>query len=236
MSKTFTSTFSVAAFLWIQSVFTFAQKEGEEHDYVLEVEEARASLAEVRVVIEGEKLPLGEELHNLELELLTLRRQAKLARLEKAAREEEIKSLDKEAFQVDRYLADLESTIESYQISYQAFLLPGEVVGETEGLESILKAGVQRLEKLGGGGFIDGRATVVDGVVLDGTYAVLGPLTWFRSEGQVAAVEVSYGSQSAELLEGEVSSLLFEGRPTLVEVDVTGGKSSCSCCDPKRSI
>lgn len=215
------------------AVLVFPSLAWAELSLIEEREATRLALVEVRDEITKERLLLGSKVTEAEVELLELREGARLARMEMASRKELFQESERTMLEFEAYLADLSSSARGYHFGRVGFLFPGEPSSEWNNSEpvedqlSVIGEGLDRLEKLMGGGTVEGRAVDSEGVIKDGRFFVLGPAVWFRSgDGETkGAVERSAARGSVAIVPGEVSTDLFKGEEVLAEVDVTNGKA-----------
>lgn len=209
-----------------------------------DIQNSLKKLAEVRAKVSEEKPVLGKKVADLEQQLVLLRRQQRLARLSAEGRENDMKALRKDHAV---YLQDakyLQSQLKQHAASMSTQLLPGETGkyeqlvkeemanGHQKSLDEhveILGAGMDRLEAMFGGVRTEGKAVDESGEVVSGSFAHLGPASWFASsDGSVAGpVLTEAGSQVVKVLDGnkEAVAAILNGQEAIIAIDVTGGKA-----------
>ncbi|MBX3747651.1 MAG: MotA/TolQ/ExbB proton channel family protein [Verrucomicrobiae bacterium] len=164
--------------------------------------EAQQELSRLRDQITAAKIPLAVALREAETELLAKRREAE--RLQRLAdnRSVDLRNLETEekmrADEIDYistlltdYTSRLNSTIDSSeiqiygrQLTHLLNLAENPDLPREEVLRSkvaVLDLGFERLLARLGGARFDGRAILPDGSVEPGTFALLGPLSYFRT-------------------------------------------------------
>lgn len=195
--------------LFIASGPAFARDEGPV-DLLKELEKASAELAEAREKIADEKIPLSEDVHELEDKLLearkeyeTVKRQLDRRNLDMNNLRNEIKTREQEKSYLSsllgEYIRNLEtrlhiSELRRYQDAIEkarlapenSNLKPAEVFEEQVGM---VLTSLKRLEELCGGVKFEGRAAGEDGLVKDGDFILFGPVAFFGSDdGNLAGI------------------------------------------------
>ncbi len=219
----------VSTVLFTLSTFMAFGQDDIERDH----EAARQELAEVREKIQQERLPLSQTMAEMELELAELRESARLARMDSESRRIRLTDSKAKLEQTERYTAKLTSNVKSYTGNRAAFLFPSERVrewqSEQQGAEAVshIEEGLTRLERLMGGGVLEGDAVVKGGELRSGVFYVMGPAIWFKSTDSVhqGAITFSPGEGRAQIVESAVDQALFEGKEANVLLDVTQGKA-----------
>ena len=214
--------------------------------------QAQQELAKLRDEITTAKVPLATALRETEAELFAKRREAE--RLQRLADNKNVDLRNLENQQKLRseevvylstlltdYLSRLNSTIDSSEIQVLGESLTKMLnVGESPDMskQQILKAklgaidmGFDRLKKLLGGDKFDGKAIVPGGSLKEGTFLILGPLSYFASKDGKEAGIVERGAAMHPKItvfsENEIpaiTSLASKGEGTLA-IDTTMGKA-----------
>lgn len=197
-----------------------------------ELQKSIAELTALREQIATEKLPLAEELTKLEDELSQLRREHdRITRLvdegslERANLETEMKARrDELAYDtnlLDEYARNFESKVHPTELQYcgkaietakQATANPALSQAEKFAQQvELVKASVQRSFDALGGMKFDGEGVDLQGGVLAGQFAMIGPVALFRSSTGVAGLVVPQAGSPLPLirpLEGEVQQAI----------------------------
>lgn len=199
-------------------------------------------LKQVREKVAEEKPKLGKEVAERERELVKLRRQHRLAQLSEQAY---IKQKGELAREHGKYAAEsdyLGGVYRSFCSQLQAQWQVGErqlydgklaaalaPKGTQEDQAMALDLAMDRLESMLGGRILQGTAVDHDGLVVEGKIASIGPATWFQSnDGKtVGALIFDKGSLQPHIAEADEEKVaaLFNGEPTELSVDVTGGSA-----------
>lgn len=177
--------------------------------------QAQQELAKLREEITAAKIPLATALREAETELFAKRRESE--RLQRLAdnRNVDLRNLENEQKlrneEVDYlstlltdYLSRLNSTVDASEIQVVGESLTKMLnVGETPDIarEEIFKTklgaidmGFDRIKNLLGGAKFEGKAIVPGGSLQDGTFVLLGPLSYFASKDGKAAGIVERGA------------------------------------------
>lgn len=181
------------------------------------LEASIAKLNALRETITAEKLPLGDQLNQLERELSEVRAEFKATTrtlngrtLDLSNLQSEIKQRRDESAYLSNLLVDYVSKFES-QVHiaelqrYQAALETAKLAPETEGLSpadafaqqaALLTVSLDRLDEALGGARFEGKAVMSSGLVSDGTFVLLGPTALFQAArgGDVTMAEQRLGS------------------------------------------
>lgn len=214
--------------------------------------EAQKELSKLRDEVTAAKIPLATALREAETELFAKRRESE--RLQRLAdnRNVDLRNLENEqklrAEEVDYlstlltdYVSRLNSTIDASEIQVIGESLTKMLnVGETPDIsrKEILKAklegidlGFDRIKNLMGGTKFDGKAIVPGGSLQEGTFVLLGPLSYFASKDGKSAGLVEKGAamhpKVTVFSENEVpviSAMASKGQGSLA-VDTTMGKA-----------
>jgi biopolymer transport protein ExbB len=214
------------------------------------VREATERLSAIREQIAAEKVPLAKTLNRLESEVLELRRDAeRQQRLRDSggidldtlganldARQEEIDYL---SGLVTEYLTAFESRADPSELSLYRTDLDGALsaidnpnleLGEqfSRQMEGIA-IGLDRLAALNGGRMIEGEIVDPNGDLVEGTFILYGPATYFSNPSGSSGVAVPGDTEVPVLLEAggygaEISSLAASGSG-LLPLDPTLGKA-----------
>ncbi len=208
--------------------------------------EALEALEQTRERIAEEKPGLAREFAETELELREKRRLVRIARTSLADREAEVRQLERDLAtrrQDATYLAGL---LKEHALRTDTLATPGQpmldlapeaVVPDTADPAStldarlpVIDAAIDQLEALLGGSTQSGRAATPDGEILDGTFAAVGPVSWFASaDGRIAGE--ARPSRNGEfprihpLPSAAPVAALTAGEPADLGIDVTGGKA-----------
>ncbi|MDF1739455.1 MAG: MotA/TolQ/ExbB proton channel family protein [Verrucomicrobiales bacterium] len=196
---------------------------------------ALKELADQRAAIAKEKIPLAKTTNQLSADLRETRRLADLAKVSREAAAEEVAKHEGELKAWRDEKNYLESLFLDFRKSYEAVnSLPRvEASRETlnqadfEGRSKLITETLNRLNAAEAVSPIPGSALSEEGVLVEGTFAEVGPISWFVSADKKLAGLVTTGDQlqpevvtagnSAEsieaLLNGEEAGLTFD--PTL---------------------
>lgn len=181
------------------------------------VESALAELKNVRDIISEEKIPLSSQMRELEKEVIGLRREAERVQrlndnqsVDLANLESQVKAYQDEfdyaTNLLNEYANRLNASIDASEISiYGDKLL--ETLNALEVAElskdeklssqvSALSVGLDRLETVIGGARFSGQAVAPDGRLVDGNFALIGPMVYFASNDGTAAGLAQRGSTS----------------------------------------
>ncbi len=167
------------------------------------LEQAVAELEALREQIKAEKVPLGQELREREAELARFRqdfvdaeRERAKGSLDKTNLKEEIGRLQEESGYLDNLLTEYrrnfdtrlliaerqryDDALEAARLATENGALPFQEVFEKQ--TQVLGASFERLLEALGGARFEGTAVTPGGLVAHGTFAVIGPVTVFRSQ------------------------------------------------------
>jgi biopolymer transport protein ExbB len=206
---------------------------------------AQQRLVELRERIAAEKPAVAEEFAKVESELLRKRRLVRVARQAVGDREAAWRELEGKRLGYERDQAYLAGLLRDHALKVETLRRPGEpqlrgtdwdlAVSEDDAalaLERRLKvvpAALDRLEALLGGAVVPGEATKEDGQVVKGSFAGVGPATYFASQDQsvAGAVIEERGAARPRVIEEDVSEVvkLVAGVESEVGFDPTGGKA-----------
>ena len=207
--------------------------------------EAMEALDQIRQRIAEEKPVLAREFAEIELELGEKRRLVRIARASQADRDAEVRQLERDRAtrrQDATYLAGL---LKEHALRTDTLATPGQTALDipseillidpadpASALGSrlpVIDAAIDHLESLFGGSTRSGRAATAEGEILDGTFAAVGPVSWF------AATDGRTAGEALPSRKGEFPRIhpapaapivaLTSGEPTTVGIDVTGGKA-----------
>ena len=216
------------------------------------LESAVSELGSLRERINTERAPLASELRKLETELIELRRtRDRLQRaqdsrtLDLATLEAQAKAHADEASYVANLLADYlnrlnaslsVSEVQSRQPPILLALNKGDnrELAMTERLSAQLdgmEAAFGRLESLIGGERVQGKAVLPNGRVVDGSFGLMGPVTYFASaDGASAGIALRGPSEMPAVVEFDekampaIAGFLKTGSGSL-PVDTTQGRA-----------
>lgn len=180
-------------------------------------------LSELRETIADKKVPLNRRLNELEAELVAVRREYQETsrkldnrtldlsnlRSEIKAREEEKTYLSNllgeyiRSFETRLHVAEMqryEDTIEQASLAPESETLTDQQVYERQ--NTLVAASIDRLEAALGGDRFEGDAVDETGLVTRGTFALLGPAAFFRSDDgeKVGTAEQRLGSVAPAIL------------------------------------
>lgn len=176
----------------------------------VQLAESLDELARVREEIAAERIPLGRRLSDLETELTSARSEYQQVvrlldarnldtsnlRTELARRQDQATYLSN---QLDEYLRNFESRLHITELQRHRGALEAARLGmeDSNAIETglpqaqlgILALSLERLEEVLGGTRFEGTAIDPDGLVQQGTFALIGPVALFRSlDGQHVGV------------------------------------------------
>jgi biopolymer transport protein ExbB len=214
------------------------------------VDDALQRLAAVREEIAAEKIPLSKELNTLEASVLELRREAERQQrlrdsggMDLNALEADLKARQEEvdyiSSLVTEFLSALETRADPSELAVMRSDLdralsaidnPSLEIGEQfmrqmEGIE----LGLDRLASLSGGRTLAGSAIAESGDLVEGTFALYGPTTFFSSGEQVNGIAVRGDTDAPVVVPASgfgsmIASTLSSGSGTL-PLDPTLGKA-----------
>ena len=206
---------------------------------------AISSLEKTRAAIAAEKPTIAADFQKTELELREKRRLARIARLSREDRAEELKQLQRDLSTRSKDATYLAALLKDHALKTTAVSRPGEpplgvspeiIAAEADAAAQaladrlgILDASLDRLEALIGGSTTPGKAADPDGKVLDGSFAAIGPVSYFLSEdkssgGDVVASKTGGNPRFFPGSEERIADLLSGNEATL-PVDPTGGNA-----------
>lgn len=215
------------------------------------LENALAELDKVQQEIHDQKPKLGARLDDVEAEALTLRDEASNAARTKATFDVEVSQLEKDKQNVidnnnyiqstllNEYIRRLELSIDPSEIpAYSkairdtlAFMESEEDVDDSVVFENQLKIidlSLKRIEKLMGGTTFDGPA-IIDGTLYDGSFALLGPVSYFSDGKGVVGVTNGMREDRANIyvLSDKAAGInaVNASGSGLIPVDTTGGEA-----------
>jgi len=188
------------------------------------LQDSLEELSELREKIVEEKLPFSRQLRELEDELSAVRteyqqktRQVEARTLDLTNLKGDIKARRNEAVYLSNMLSEYARNFESrLQIAedqlYEKILEDVKLAAENtsaseqevfEVQAALITTALERLHEAVGGSLFDGVAVDDDGVVTEGTFAMIGPLVVFRSDDglQTGTVEQRINSPAAAAFE-----------------------------------
>ncbi|MDP0501189.1 MAG: MotA/TolQ/ExbB proton channel family protein [Verrucomicrobiota bacterium JB022] len=218
------------------------------------LESSLGQLAELQTQIKDEKLPLARERQALLDELKTIRREADRvqrlrdnSRTDVASLEQNVQTrreeMDYLANLTAEYSRSLETRADAAEVpGYQPLFDASLAAMENPSFTSVDKigaqldtvgAGIDRVEKLLGGTRIQGQAVAPNGTLVDGTFVLYGPLTFFASSDGAIAGEAARGQSDQPTVlavgkgafDGQIASVASSGAG-LLPTDATLGNAA----------
>lgn len=196
------------------------------------VEQAVADLAAQRDTIAEAKIPLSQELNQLQAEVIELRREATRSARLRDARGLDLTSLEADVKarreQVDyisslssEYISSLESRADPSElpalhpvIDAATVAMDNAEVSQEEQFQrqlAVVATGIDRLSEILGGKTLEGSAVTEGGAVVKGTFLLYGPATYFSGGDGTAGVAVRGESgRSAVLPVADMSAAITE--------------------------
>ena len=199
-----------------------------------DLQQSGEKLTKQRAELSAERIKLSSEFTAIQNELVTARRQARLARMSDADRKEAMRQLESNATAQVREKEFLGNQISAYSGKLASTLLKGEpnVIPDSSELDQrmlAIEAGLSRLEKVIGGTLIEADGVDPEGAVKPGKIAMIGPAMWFRASDKSFQGEVvlTKGDRLAKVIrEGnENVAQIFSGDEVSATIDLTGGKA-----------
>jgi biopolymer transport protein ExbB len=204
---------------------------------------ALSTLEKTRATIAAEKPALSSEFQKIEQELREKRRLVRIARLSKDDRAEELRQLQGDLSTRSQDATYLAGLLKDHALKTTAVSRPGEppleISPETLAAEAdvpaqaladrltILDASLDRLEALLGGSTAPGQASDPDGEIRQGTFAAVGPASYFLPDDKSTGGDVipwkSGGAPRFVPGFAESITALVSGKETTLPVDATGG-------------
>ena len=202
------------------------------------------TLAEVRKAIADEKIPLSEELHDLENRLIDARKEYEAVKRSLDRRNLDMNNLRTEITSreqekaylsnlLDEYIRNLETRLHIAELRrYQDDIEAARLAPENTNLKpaevfarqaELVDTSVARLEEMLGGARFEGRAAGEDGLVKPGRFVLLGPVAYFAAEdGSLAGV----AEQRLGSLEPSVAPFAHPENAALTRDMVNAGKGT----------
>ncbi len=210
-----------------------------------DLKQAIADLEKTRQAIATEKPKLTEDFRKIEKDLLEKRRLVRIARLSKEDRAQELRQLQTDLSTRRQDANYLSSLLKDHALKTTTLSRPGSpnlkinptiIAAEMDNPSSslqerlaILDSSVTHVEELLGGSTAPGKAADPSGNISEGTFAALGPISYFLSDDKSSGGDV-IPSKTAEIPhyipgnESNVSSLI-SGTSTTLPLDPTGGNA-----------
>jgi len=210
-----------------------------------DLKQAIADLEKTRQAIATEKPKLTEDFRKIEKDLLEKRRLVRIARLSKEDRAQELRQLQTDLSTRRQDANYLSSLLKDHALKTTTLSRPGSpnlkinpiiIAAEMDNPSSslqerlaILDSSVTHVEELLGGSTAPGKAADPSGNISEGTFAALGPISYFLSDDKSSGGDV-IPSKTAEIPhyipgnESKVSSLI-SGTSTTLPLDPTGGNA-----------
>jgi biopolymer transport protein ExbB len=203
---------ALAGWIWAAGALcgSAAEAPGPADPAAARLDAAVAELAALRETITNEKLPLAKELSRLENEHTAVRQEDEALRrrfdqrtVDKGNLTQEIRRLEGDhaylANLFAEYARNFESRLHIAELNrYEVWLARAKAAqerGDAPPVEryvdqfELITAAVRRLDGLSGIARFDGRASGVDGLVVTGRFAMVGPVAYFASgDGTLAGI------------------------------------------------
>jgi biopolymer transport protein ExbB len=210
-----------------------------------DLKQAIADLEKTRQAIATEKPKLTEDFRKIEKDLLEKRRLVRIARLSKEDRAQELRQLQTDLSTRRQDANYLSSLLKDHALKTTTLSSPGSpnlkinptiIAAEMDNPSSslqerlaILDASVTHLEQLLGGSTAPGKAADPSGNIAEGTFAAVGPVSYFLSENKTSGGDVipSKTGEIPHYIPGNESnvSALISGTSTTLPLDPTGGNA-----------
>lgn len=211
-----------------------------------DLQDALKRLGEARAAVAAEEPRLSADFSKIEVELREKRRLARLARTAVSDRREVLRELENTDYRLAQDTSALSGLLRDHALKVDPRKIPGapplsvgkEVIvpksdtpppAVLEARVAVINASIERLGKLFAGSTSPGIAVAADGSVQEGTFAALGPESWFSSlDGQAGGpVEPGKNGSAPRILPGDAAAAarLISGGATELEIDFTGGKA-----------
>jgi len=166
------------------------------------LEQSLVTLADVRSVIAEEKIPLSKEVNALESEVVTLRSEKNALLKTRDNRTVDLNSLERQVGQMNdqvdfignqlnQFINEFEGRLHISEFAdYEELVRDAKLAPQNENLSpqekrelqfSVIDTAMERIENLVGGSIYDGKALSPKGVLMDGTFAYIGPSVYFAS-------------------------------------------------------
>lgn len=207
--------------------------------------EAIATLEETRETISSEKPALSTGFQKIEAELLEKRRLVRIARQSSEDRAEEIRQLKADLSTRTEDASYTAALLKDHALKTSTLAIPGSpplnISPETLAASpsdpsialstrlTILDASLDRLESLLGGSSAAGTAADPDGKILPGTFAALGPASYFLSDEKSTGGDVTLsktgGTPSFTPTKTDGIAALISGKKATLPLDVTDGNA-----------
>ncbi len=202
-------------------------------------------LEKTRAAISAEKPELSADFEKMEQELREKRRLVRIARLSKEDRVQELRQLQSDVGTRRQDASYLAGLLKDHALKTSTLATPGtppiEVSPElqaasadvpAEALTSrlpILDSAIDQLEAILGGSTAPGQAADPDGTVREGTFAALGPVSYFLTTDKSAGGDVVASKTGGvpHFVPGSQSSVanLLAGQEAPLPLDPTGGNA-----------
>lgn len=190
---------------------------------------ALSSLDATRGKIASEKPALSADFEKIELELRAKRRLVRIARQSVRDRAEELRQLRADLSTRTEDSSYISGLLRDSALKNSTLAIPGSPLLDHSASGSLtpLDASLDRLEDLLGGSFSPGQAIDPSGNIIPGTFAALGPASYFLSEDKSAGgdVTLSKTASTPRFHPGseEKIAALISGKQTTLQFDPTGG-------------
>ncbi|MGE9295731.1 MAG: hypothetical protein ACQKBV_05530, partial [Puniceicoccales bacterium] len=173
-----------------------------QQDIDQKLDQSLKELAQVRETITEEKIPLSKNVNKTESEVVALRRQKDDLLKIRDSRTVDLNALERQVGQMgdqvdfignqlNQFINEYEGRLHISELGeYEALVTDAKLAPQNENLTpeqkrdlqfGVVDAAMQRIENLLGGYIYEGEALSPDGVLMDGTFAYIGPSVYFTS-------------------------------------------------------
>ena len=197
---------------------------------------ALEELSELRDRIAEEKPDLAKESNRIAAEVREKRRRAEIARTSREAAEAEFEKAENDLKTWRDERRYLESLFLEFRNTYEASQSLAKVEAEkaalgdasVEGRLALVERSLDQLARAGRVNGVPGEAVGPEGVLVSGTFAQAGPVSWFRSEDGSTSGLVSEGDDLRSALvpgtaDGDTIDRLLRGESATPRFDPTLG-------------
>lgn len=211
-------------------------------DLQADIDKTLASLTKQRGERTSQQIALGEQVAELEKQLLELRRKRDIARLSSEGRKELLYDLEVKNAKFEKDFHYMRGLYRDFAVQLENQLQLGQGDEYQKSIDAAIETdsslltqvnvvdnAIDRIESVIGGERRSAEVVSSDQVILKGEVINIGPASWFLAEGGSSA-GVAYsekGASRSRLIEEDTSKVvsLFGGELAELNVDVTGGKA-----------